>query len=353
LRTVPSDRPSPRAMRETGAPSAAARRVSSSRGVSGHSSAARASAASCGSMYRAPAATCRTTAARRAPGPSVPGKPPPPAARGEPRAGRVLAEEAAHPGGHRAAQVAGAAVRGDDHQPAAGQVAGEALGGGQAVQPRHVDVEDGHVRLERQGPLDGLVAAADVAHALDAVLGLQQQDQRAPAQLVGVGQQHPDHDAPSAGPVTPSAVTGSAVTGSAVTGSAVTGSAAAGSAGTEAATRNVPSPAGPALNSPPAAPIRSARPASPLPASPGTRRPAPSLTISTWTRPPSARTVISHHVALEWRSTLVAASRATRPSGSWTWAGSDCGISGRSQRIPAARSTADMPSSSVRRDVAR
>src|SRR5690606_903573 len=243
----------------------------------------------------------------------------------------------------RAAQVAGAAVRGDDHQPAAGQVAGEALGGGQAVQPRHVDVEDGHVRLERQGPLHGLVAAADVGDDLDAVLGLQQQDQRLPDQQVVAAQQHPEHDAPSACPVPPSAVTGSAVTGS----------AAAGSAGTEAATRNVPSPAGPALNSPPAAPIRSARPASPLPASPGTRRPAPSLTISTWTRPPSARTVISHHVALEWRSTLVAASRATRPSGSWTWAGSDCGISGRSQRIPAARSTADMPSSSVRRDVAR
>src|SRR5690606_24703330 len=212
------------------------------------------------------------------------------------------------------------------------------------VQSRHVDVEDGHVRLERQGPLHGLVAAADVGDDLDAVLGLQQQDQRLPDQQVVVGQQHPDHDAPSACPVTPSAVTGSAVTGSAA--EPVT-------AGTEAATRNVPSPAGPALNSPPAAPIRSARPASPLPASPGTRRPAPSLTISTWTRPPSARTVISHHVALEWRSTLVAASRATRPSGSWTWAGSDCGISGRSQRIPAARSTADMPSSSVRRDVAR
>ena len=132
-----------RRCRRRSPPSRAARSTSVSRaGERATSPAARLSAASAGSTTRSPACTRRTASASW-------------------RGRRVLDDEPARAGLHRAAQVAGPAERRHDEHPDAGQRRAAARGvRADAVEPGHLDVEQGDVGpvLARRG--DHLVAAA-------------------------------------------------------------------------------------------------------------------------------------------------------------------------------------------------
>lgn len=61
----------------------------------------------------------------------------------------VLGDEAAHPGGHGAAQVPRAAEAGEDAHRAAGPGGAQLLGDGEAVGAGHVDVEHRDIGVER------------------------------------------------------------------------------------------------------------------------------------------------------------------------------------------------------------
>ena len=73
-----------------------------------------------------------------------------------------------------------------------GSAARSAGGGRDAVQARHLDVEQGHVGAGPPGLGDDLVAPADLGDHLEVGLEVEQRGQRAPDQRLVVGEQQPD-----------------------------------------------------------------------------------------------------------------------------------------------------------------
>src|SRR5208282_6945244 len=124
----------------------------------------------------------------------------------------------------------------------------EDAGRSQAVDPRHLDVEERDVRMVRPGRCDYLVAAPDGCHDLEVLLQRQHDGQRAPDELLVIGQQQADHHALPSGE-------------------------------SETRNRHPVGSCGPASTTPPAAATRSRNPDRPFPG--GAVPPTPSSTIST------------------------------------------------------------------------
>ena len=111
---------------------------------------------------------------------------------GELGRGGVLDDEPGRTGLQRAAQVARPAERRDDQHLGVGGHAPDLGGRGDAVEPGHLDVEQGDVGVVLEdGRYDG-VAAADLGDHLEVGLEAEQRGQRATDQRLVVGQQEPD-----------------------------------------------------------------------------------------------------------------------------------------------------------------
>ncbi|GAA3659584.1 hypothetical protein GCM10023079_55220 [Streptomyces chitinivorans] len=123
-----------------------------------------------------------------------------------PASGSHLADRSGEPGGvgvleqeprdlrlHRAAQVPGPSECGQDDRAAPGQFPVEPRRGPDAVDPRHVDVEDRDVRavLARQG--EHSVAVVGLGHHFDVRFEFEQRDQGAAEYQHVLGEQNPDH----------------------------------------------------------------------------------------------------------------------------------------------------------------
>ena len=174
--------------------------------------------------------------------------------------GRVLDDEAERAGLHRPPQVAGPAERGQDDHPAARDLVAERGRGGQAVEARHLDVEQRDVGMLVPRGRHHLVAAPDLRHDLEVVLEFEQRGERRADQRLVVGEQHPDRHA---------GIVGSS-----------TACSRSGTIGSAISTRNrQPSARPEATSVPPAASTRSRSPVRPLPAPAIPPRPLSSMVI--------------------------------------------------------------------------
>src|SRR5262249_3660514 len=174
----------------------------------------------------------------------------PPDGLGQLRGRGVLEQEPACPGRHRRGEVAGPPERGDDDDLPAEPVFGQPPGDLQPVRPRHLDVQDGHVRLVAVGHGDRLVAAGGLRHHGDVALQFEQGNQRLPDHGLVLG----DHD-----------VHGHDGIRSRPGSTSVSAAAAGPVSSTLTRSRNPPRSPAPADKVPPRRAARSARPASPAP----------------------------------------------------------------------------------------
>ena len=151
--------------------------------------------------------------------------------------GRSLEQEAARACAQRFVHVL-IDLEGREHQHSRGVLpaeSGDLPGGLQPVHLGHLDVHEHDVRIELLRELDRLGAVPRLADDLEVGLGLEDQAEARPHELLVVGQQHADC------------------------------SCRAASSGSLAWTRKPPSGRGPALSSPPNRPTRSLIPMSPRP----------------------------------------------------------------------------------------
>src|SRR5919198_205382 len=228
----------------------------------------------------------------------------------------VLEQEAGGALLHRAAQVAGPSERGQDQDLAAGHLRPQLRGGLQAVDPRHLDVEQRDVRARVARRREHLVAARDLRDDLDVGLEREQPGQGSAHHRLVLGQQHADHRAEATG--------------------------------TTARTRNPgPSSRGPASRRPPAWRRRSCSPARPLPSPCEPLTPRPSSRISTLAWSSAGTRRIALWRAPLWRITLVAASRTVQASTASTSVGSSTARRSIVVWIPAASSAVRAPRSSA------
>ena len=180
MRTVPGDSDARPAISSIGAPSAASSRTSASRGVSGLSPAAIASAASSGSTCRPPACTVRTTSARVA-AEVVFGRNP-----------RTPADSARFrcPGRPWLVMIT-VATRGEVRVSSSATAIPSAPG----ICRSSTATSSSHLRRNGQR----LVAGCGLRHHRQVVLEVEQLGERDPDEVLVIGEQHPDH-AGSAGP---------------------------------------------------------------------------------------------------------------------------------------------------------
>ena len=171
---MPSDRDNRWASPAIVAVSVDAARTSRSRGESGFVPSARASSASAGSTTRPPAATRRIASASWA-------------------AGASLRRNPERAGLHRPAEVARPPEGRHDDRPTARQGGPELGSGAEAVESRHLDVEQGDVGADLEGRGHDLVAAGDVRDDLEIKLEAQQRDDRAADERLVLGDEDPDH----------------------------------------------------------------------------------------------------------------------------------------------------------------
>jgi hypothetical protein len=111
----------------------------------------------------------------------------------------VLDDEAAGPGADGLEHVLVELEGGEDDDAHLGQpvVGGDRAGGGQAVGARHADVHEHDVGPLPPGELHRLLAVTGLADHRDVVLGVEQRPEARPHQVLVIGEQHPDHRAPS------------------------------------------------------------------------------------------------------------------------------------------------------------
>src|SRR5262249_16227806 len=197
------------------------------------------------------------------------------------------------------AEGAGRAEGGDDEPLARRQRGAQGRRRRDAVQPRHLHVEQGDVGADLTGLLDHFVAPAHLGHDLQIGFQVQQRGQSTPHQCLVVGEQQADH--------------------------------------THTRSSKPPSCALPTVKLAPAASTRSRRPTSPTPL------PAPPPAHPFIGPGPSPVTRFSLSVPLTrqcaaplWRTTLVTPSRSTQPNSSRRSAGTSSRACGSSASIPAA-----------------
>ncbi len=165
----------------------------------------------------------------------------------------VFEEEPARPEAQGLVHVIVLVERREDHDPRPVQalLLQDLPRGLEPVHPGHPDVHQHDVGDELHGAAEGGLAVVGLAHHLDVRLGVEQRPKARPDQRLVVGEQDPDHAAPSSGSV--------------------------------ARTRKPPSGRGPASSSPPSADARSRMPRIPLPPPVAFGAAAPRPSSSIWT----------------------------------------------------------------------
>src|SRR6266851_330132 len=229
--------------------------------------------------------------------------------------GGILDDEPADVSFQRPKQIPGLAEPGQDEDLAIRKLLVQLSGGGQAVKPRHVNIEDRDIRPGPDRGFHDLIAALQLRDDLHVCFEGEQGHKRAADHVHVLGNQHTDHVI---------------------------------SPGIQTRSRNLPSPVASAEIEPETASARSASPVSPDPRPDGAR--APSLATSSQTPSSPAASAIEQLRASLCRSTLVVPSRTAQASTS-------CACSGGSARsvfirtsIPAAVSRAAAASISPRND---
>jgi hypothetical protein len=108
----------------------------------------------------------------------------------------VLDQETPGPGPQGGVDVLVEAVVGQHDHVYAGQprVGGDLPGRLDAVQDRHLDVDQRDVGQVRHGERDRLTAVRGLGYHLDVVLGVQQRPEAGPDQGLIIGEQYPDHE---------------------------------------------------------------------------------------------------------------------------------------------------------------
>src|SRR5215472_6631222 len=105
----------------------------------------------------------------------------------------VLEQEAGNTTVDRTPQVAGAAEYREDENPAGGELLAQAGRRRDAILTRHLDVQEGDVRVGAQGLLDDGVAALDSSHHLDVLLSSEKRRKRAADHRLVLGDENADH----------------------------------------------------------------------------------------------------------------------------------------------------------------
>ena len=113
----------------------------------------------------------------------------------------VLDEESGRAGAQRVEDVLVQAVVGqdDDVHPGQGRVRGDAPGRLDAVDDRHLDVDERDVGQVLPGQCQALAAVGGLGHHLDVVLDVEQRAESAADERLVVDQQDTDHDVRSTG----------------------------------------------------------------------------------------------------------------------------------------------------------
>src|SRR5690606_31064020 len=221
--------------------------------------------------------------------------------------------------GERALQVRRPAVPGEDHDGAGRGGRRQFLRDRDAVQPRHLQVDDRDVGAVGDGGLDRAPTVPGLGDDLEVGLEVQQGREGGADQLLVVGEQYADHGSR-------------------------TGSTAS----------NVNTPSATVVRSrPPDRASRSDSPCSPELWASGRASPAPSLMTVSRTSSPVRTSSILHHLARLWRSTLVPASRPAAASPVATGPGSGPGSPSTVQRTPEEPSTRATASSWAARSTDR
>src|SRR5690606_12930360 len=89
--------------------------------------------------------------------------------------------------------VAGAAVTGDDHGPAGGDLVVDLRGGRDAVAVRHLQVEDGHVRPVRPRRSNGRCTGGGCGDHVQVLLEAEQPGERVADERLVVSEEDLDH----------------------------------------------------------------------------------------------------------------------------------------------------------------